>query len=269
MGDYMNWFIEQNYILQALLATLFTFTLTALGSSLVFFFRSVNKGFLNTMLGFGAGVMIAASFWSLLSPSIELSEELGWPPALPAAIGFLSGAITLFISDLLIQRKIDQTRNASTRRGILLVVAITLHNIPEGLAIGVAFGAVASGVETATLGSAIAIAIGIGLQNFPEGTAISLPLRRDGMSRTKAFTFGALSAVVEPIAGVVGAILAIKMQFFLPYALAYAAGAMIYVVVEELIPEGSSKNNHSKIKHATIGCILGFLTMMVLDVSLG
>ncbi len=265
----MNWFIEQNYILQAFLATLFTFTVTALGSSLVFFFKSVNKNFLNVMLGFGAGVMLAASFWSLLAPSIELSKELGWAPALPAAIGFLLGASTLFASDILIQSRLSQNSKSSTRRSILLVVAITLHNIPEGLAIGVAFGAVGAGIGTATIGSAVAIAIGIGLQNFPEGTAISLPLRRDGMSRLKAFTIGSLSAIVEPIAGVVGALLAVKMQSFLPFALAYAAGAMIYVVVEELIPEGSSKNNGSKFKYATVGCLLGFILMMVLDVSLG
>ncbi len=269
MGDYVNWFIEQNYILQAFIATSFTFLVTALGSSLVFFFRSVNKGILNTMLGFGAGVMIAASFWSLLAPSIELSEDLGWPPALPAAVGFLLGALTLLIFDIFIQSKLSNSKSSSTRRSILLVSAVTLHNIPEGLAIGVAFGAVASGLNSATIGSAIAIAIGIGLQNFPEGTAISVPLRRDGMNRTKAFIIGALSAIVEPLAGVVGAILAIKMQIVLPFALSYAAGAMIYVVVEELIPEGSSKSNNSKFKHSTLGCIFGFVTMMVLDVSLG
>ncbi len=265
----MNWFIEQNYVLQAFLATLFTFAVTALGSSLVFFFKSVNKGILNVMLGFGAGVMLAAAFWSLLAPSIELSEELGWPPALPTAIGFLFGASTLFASDIFIQSRLSQNKKSGTKRSILLVVAITLHNIPEGLAIGVAFGAAGAGIQTATIGSAVAIAIGIGLQNFPEGTAISLPLRRDGLSRTKSFIIGASSAIVEPIAGLVGALLAVKMQTILPFALSYAAGAMIYVVVEELIPEGSNKNNYSKFKHATIGCIFGFIIMMILDVSLG
>lgn len=270
----VSWFLDLEPIYQALLATLFTWGVTALGASLVFFFKKINKNVLNGMLGFAAGVMIAASFWSLLAPAIEMAEQHANVPAwVPAVVGFLGGGAFLFIIDKLLPHlhlgdPITDAEGIKTnwRRSILLVLAITLHNIPEGLAIGVAFGAAAAGYPTATVIGAIALAIGIGLQNFPEGAAVSVPLRREGLSRRKSFLYGQASGIVEPIAGVLGAVLVIYMQAILPYALAFAAGAMIYVVVEELIPEAQ---NNKTTDIGTIGAMLGFAVMMLLDVALG
>jgi ZIP family zinc transporter len=265
--------LEINPIVLALLATLFTWGLTALGASMVFFFKKINQKVLNGMLGFAAGVMIAASFWSLLKPAIEMSEEAGQPGWIPAVIGFLCGGAFLLLVDKLLPHlhlglSMDKAEGIKTswQRSILLVLAITLHNIPEGLAVGVAFGALANNPDTGILAGAIALALGIGLQNFPEGAAVSIPLRREGFSRFKAFTFGQLSGVVEPIAGVLGAVLVLTVQPLLPYALSFAAGAMIFVVVEELIPESQTGQETDV---STIGAMLGFATMMLLDVALG
>ncbi|PKK89912.1 MAG: ZIP family metal transporter [Candidatus Wallbacteria bacterium HGW-Wallbacteria-1] len=258
---------------QALAGTMFTWFITALGAAVVFAFRSLNRKILDAMLGFAAGVMIAASFWSLLAPSIEMSREMGSTPWAAPAIGFLAGALFLFAVDRLLPHlhpgmAIDKAEGIKTswQRSVLLVLAITLHNIPEGLAVGVAFGAVAAGIPSASLASAIALAVGIGLQNFPEGAAVSIPLRREGFSRFKSFWYGQMSGVVEPIAGVIGAYAVLVARPILPYALAFAAGAMIFVVVEEAIPE-SQTGGHSDI--ATMGTIIGFTVMMVLDVALG
>lgn len=262
---------------QALIGTLFTYGVTAIGASLVFFFKSINKTILNGMLGFAAGVMIAASYWSLLAPGILLAEELGQVAWITAAVGFLSGGGFLYLVDKLLPHlhmglDTSQTEGVKTswQRSVLLVLAITLHNIPEGLAVGVAFGAAASGSSTgATVAGAIVLAIGIGLQNFPEGAAVAIPLRREGFSRTKAFLYGQASGLVEPIAGVFGAFAVITIRPILPYALAFAAGAMIYVVIEELIPEAQREEGGSKTDIATIGAMIGFCLMMVLDVALG
>ena len=270
-------FEQWNPVLQALVATLFTWGVTALGASLVFFFKSINKTLLNGMLGFAAGVMIAASFWSLLAPAIAMAEALGQVAYLSALLGFLGGAAFLYAVDKVLPHlhlglETQQAEGVKThwQRSVLLVLAITLHNIPEGLAVGVAFGAVAAGVGTsASLAGALALAIGIGLQNFPEGAAVSIPLRREGFSRLKAFLYGQASGLVEPVAGVLGAYAVIRLQPMLPYALAFAAGAMIYVVIEELIPEAQREEGGSKTDIATIGAILGFAVMMVLDVALG
>jgi ZIP family zinc transporter len=266
-------FVELNPIIQALLATLFTWGVTALGASTVFFTKTVNRKLLVLMLGFAAGVMIAASFWSLLSPAIEMTEAQGGIPWLPAVIGFMSGGIFLWVIDKILPHlhlgfpdKDTEGIKTHWQRSILLVLAITLHNFPEGLAVGVAFGAAAAGLSSATIAGAIALAIGIGLQNFPEGLAVSMPLRGEGLSRSKSFFYGQLSGVVEPIAGVIGALAVIRMQSLLPYALSFAAGAMIYVVVEELIPE-SQRDESTDI--ATLGAMVGFTVMMLLDVALG
>jgi zinc transporter, ZIP family len=268
----IEWFKELNPVVQALLATCFTWLVTALGASLVFFFKKINKKVLDGMLGFASGVMIAASFWSLLAPAIELSEVMGNSPWLPAVIGFLLGGVFLWGADKLLPHlhpgmamENAEGVKSSWQRSVLLVLAITLHNIPEGLAVGVAFGAVAAGIPAASLAGAVALAIGIGLQNFPEGTSVSVPLRREGMSRLKAFGYGQASGMVEPIAGVLGALAVILMRPLLPYALAFAAGAMIYVVVEELIP--ASQEGHSDV--GTIGAMIGFSVMMLMDVALG
>lgn len=260
-------------ILQALAGTLFTWGVTALGAGMVFFFKTINKKILDGMLGFAAGVMTAASFWSLLAPGIALAEEMGMIPWVPAVIGFLGGGLFLRLADRILPHlhlgdslKDAEGLKTSWKKSILLVLAITLHNIPEGLAVGVAFGVVASGIPGASLGAAVALAIGIGLQNFPEGAAVSIPLRREGMTRMKSFFWGQLSGVVEPIAGVAGAALVILMRPVLPFALSFAAGAMIFVVVEEVIPESqNSGNTHI----ATLGALLGFAVMMALDVALG
>lgn len=273
----IEWVSQFSPIQQALIATLFTWGVTALGAGLVFFFKSINKQVLNGMLGFAAGVMIAASFWSLLAPGIELAEELGQVAYVTAAVGFLLGGGFLYLVDKVLPHlhlglETSEAEGIKTtwQRSVLLVMAITLHNIPEGLAVGVAFGAVAAGTgSSSTLAGAIALAIGIGLQNFPEGAAVSSPLRREGFSRFKAFLYGQASGIVEPIAGVLGAYAVIRVQPMLPYALSFAAGAMIYVVVEELIPEAQREEGGSKTDIATIGAMLGFAVMMILDVALG
>ncbi|MBB2184031.1 ZIP family metal transporter [Lachnospiraceae bacterium MD1] len=269
----MDWFISLDPVVQALLATLFTWFVTALGSSTVFIFKTINKRILDGMLGFAAGVMIAASFWSLLSPAIEMAEEAGGIPWLPAVVGFLAGGLFLWLVDILMPHlhigvaQEPEGLETSWQRSVLLVLAITLHNIPEGLAVGVAFGAIAAELPAATFAGAAALAIGIGLQNFPEGAAVSVPLRREGLSRLKSFIYGQASGIVEPIAGVLGAVAVVAMKPILPYALSFAAGAMIYVVVEELIPEAQQEKHHSNV--GTIGAMLGFAIMMFLDVALG
>ncbi len=269
----ISWFKQLTPIMQALLATLFTWGLTAAGAAIVFLFKDINRKFLDAMLGFAAGVMIAASFWSLLAPSIEMAENLGIISWVPPLVGFLLGGIFLFgVDKILPHLHLGQNRseaegiNTRWRRSVLLVLAITLHNIPEGLAVGVAFGALAFDLPSATMAGATALAIGIGIQNFPEGTAVSVPLRREGMKRSKAFWYGQLSGVVEPAAGVVGAALVMMARPILPYALSFAAGAMIFVVVEELIPESQQQKNTDI---ATLGTLLGFTVMMTLDVALG
>jgi ZIP family zinc transporter len=267
------WFLGLNPVVQALAATLFTWFLTALGAGLVFFFRSINRKVLDGMLGFAAGVMIAASYWSLLAPAIEMAEEGSLPAWIPAVVGFLMGGFFLWIIDKILPhlhlgfpREEAEGIKTSWHRSVLLVLAITLHNIPEGLAVGVAFGALASDLPSASLAGAVTLALGIGIQNFPEGTAVSVPLRREGFSRLKSFWYGQLSGVVEPIAGVLGALAVILIKPLLPYALAFAAGAMIYVVVEELIPESQLEKNTDI---ATMGAMVGFAVMMTLDVALG
>ncbi|MDP2887638.1 MAG: ZIP family metal transporter [Bacteroidota bacterium] len=269
----LDFLLDYNPVLLALFATLFTWGFTALGSSLVFFFKSINQKVLNSMLGFAAGVMIAASFWSLLKPAIEMAEVNGSIPWVPAVVGFLCGGAFLLLVDKILPHlhmglSTDKAEGIKTswQRSVLLVLAITLHNIPEGLAIGVAFGALANNPDAGMLAGAVALAIGIGLQNFPEGAAVSIPLRREGFSRLKAFNYGQLSGMVEPISGVIGAYLVLSITPLLPYALSFAAGAMIFVVVEELIPESQSGNETD---FSTIGAMLGFATMMMLDVSLG
>ncbi len=260
-------------IQQALIAGLFTWFLTAAGAALVIFFKELDRKVLDAMLGFAAGVMIAASFWSLLSPALEMSEGGDLPVWFPALVGFLLGGICMRLIDMFLPHlhpgappeEAEGIEN-SWHRSMLLVSAITLHNIPEGLAIGVAFGAAASGFEGATVGAAVALAIGIGIQNFPEGAAVSLPLRREGLSRRSSFLWGQLSATVEPVAAVLGAALVIVATPILPYALSFAAGAMIFVVAEELIPE-SHRGGNGDI--STMGVMLGFAVMMVLDVAFG
>lgn len=265
----IEWFSSIPYYIAALIATIFTWSITALGSSLVFFFKKINKNFMDAMLGFAAGVMIAASYWSLLSPAIEMANNLKLNAWLITFIGFFSGGLLLFIGDKICDKILKKLRNnnsSSYKRMIMLVTSITLHNIPEGLAVGVAFGSVAYGLTGATIVAALTLAIGIGLQNFPEGTAVSLPLRREGLSRNKAFFIGQLSGIVEPISGLLGAILVMKMRILLPFFLAFAAGAMIYVVVEELIPESQSNKKKDLMALFTL---VGFSVMMILDVALG
>jgi ZIP family zinc transporter len=268
-----NWFAEIDPVLQALIATLFTWFVTALGAAMVFFFKGINRKVLDGMLGFAAGVMIAASYWSLLAPAIEMAEESKLPAWIPATAGFLLGGLFLWVADKILPHlhlgfPMAEAEGLKTnwQRSVLLVLAITLHNIPEGLAVGVAFGALASNLPSATLAGAIALALGIGIQNFPEGAAVSVPLRREGVSRLKSFWYGQLSGLVEPIAGVIGAAAVILIKPVLPYALAFAAGAMIFVVVEELIPESQLEKNTDV---ATVGAMLGFAVMMTLDVALG
>lgn len=268
-----TWFKELAPVYQALLATLFTWLLTAVGAATIFVFKNVNRKILDAMLGFAAGVMIAASYWSLLAPAIEMAEAAGQPAWQPAVIGFLTGGAFLWLVDHIMPHlhlgfAMDQAEGIKTswQRSVLLVLAITLHNIPEGLAVGVAFGALGANLPSATLAGAVALAIGIGIQNFPEGLAVAAPLRREGLSPLKSFWYGQLSGVVEPIAGVLGAAAVLLVRPILPYALSFAAGAMIYVVVEELIPESQlEKNTHI----ATIGTMTGFAVMMALDVALG
>ncbi len=274
MAHIIDFIAQFHPAVQVLIATLFTWSVTALGAALVFFFKTVHQRVLDAMMGFAAGVMIAASFWSLLAPAIEMSASVSsLPEWAPALIGFMAGGLFLAAVDKILPHvhpdlAVEQAEGISTqwRRSVLLVLAITLHNIPEGLAVGVAFGAVVHHLPTATLGGAVALAIGIGLQNFPEGTAVSVPLRREGMSRGKAFWYGQLSGVVEPVFGVLGALAVLTMKPVLPYALSFAAGAMIFVVVEELIPESQRAGNTDL---ATLATLLGFSVMMVLDVALG
>jgi ZIP family zinc transporter len=270
----MDFFAHLSPVWQALIATSFTWLVTAMGAATVFFFKQVNRKLLDGMLGFAAGVMIAASYWSLLSPALEMAKDTSHMPVwFPAAVGFLSGGafirlIDLFLPHLHLGFPVAEAEGVHTkwRRSVLLVLAITLHNIPEGLAVGVAFGAVAANLPSATLAGAIALAIGIGIQNFPEGLAVAAPLRAEGMSPVKSFWYGQVSALIEPVAGMAGAAAVLLMKPILPYALAFAAGAMIFVVVEELIPESQVSKNTD---FATSGAMLGFVIMMILDVALG
>lgn len=269
----IDWFLEQSPIVQAFIGGLFTWGLTALGASLVFFFKKIDKHMLNMMLGFAAGVMIAASFWSLLAPAIEFSRNTGQSPWVAPAIGFLLGGLFIRLLDIIVphlhlSKSYHQAEGPPTQlsKSTLLFLAITLHNIPEGLAIGVAFGAAGLGLSDATIIGAIGLTIGIGIQNMPEGAALSVPLRGEGMSRKKAFHYGQLSAIVEPISAVIGAATILLIQPIMPYALAFAAGAMIFVVVEELIPESQSSGSTDL---ATLGLMVGFTVMMILDVALG
>ena len=286
MDELKIWFINQNPVIQALLAGIFTWVLTAIGGGLVFFFKSSNRKVLDMSLGFTGGVMIAASFWSLLAPAIEYVEmqnKIGasnMPSWFAPTVGFLLGALFLFILDKIIphlhlfnKKKDAEGMSTNWQKTILLVLAIALHNIPEGLAVGVAFGALAfpefGGMELEgvfTIGTAVALAIGIAIQNFPEGFAVSMPLRRQGLTRFKSWQWGQLSAIVEPIFAVIGAAIVIQVLPILPYALSFAAGAMIFIVVEEVIPE-SQKGGNTDL--ATMGLIIGFIVMMSLDVGLG
>jgi ZIP family zinc transporter len=270
MVDYL---VNLHPVLQAFVATCFTWFLTALGAAGVFFTKTVNKKILDPMLGFAGGVMIAASYWSLLAPALEMAEQQGQIAWVPAAVGFLLGGVCLRLVDRILPHlhlyaPIEEAEGISTtwRRTTLLILAITLHNIPEGLAVGVAFGAVAPGIPPATQPPANSFALGIGIQNFPEGMAVAMPLRREGVSRFKSFWYGQLSGIVEPVAGVVGAAAVIVARPILPYALAFAAGAMIFVVVEEVVPESQAGGNADL---ATMGLMVGFTVMMILDVALG
>ena len=271
MDSIISYFESINPILGALYATIFTWGLTAFGASFVFLFKTMNRAVLDGMLGFTGGVMVAASFWSLLSPAIEMTPGSGFEKVIPAAIGFGLGAIFLFSLDKILPHihiNFKETEGIKTpwRRTTLMVLAITLHNIPEGLAVGVLFGGVASGIPEASIAGAVTLAIGIGIQNFPEGIAVAMPIRRQGVSRLKSFWYGQLSAIVEPIAAVIGAVAVTFFTPILPYALAFAAGSMIFVVVEEVIPE-AQQDRYTDI--ATLGFIGGFIVMMILDVSLG
>ena len=260
-------------LLQAFLATCFTWFVTALGAAVVFATNRVNRRMMDGMLGFAAGVMIAASYWSLLAPAIEMSRGEALPAWFPAAAGFLLGAGFLWLFDKVLPhlhlgfpREEAEGISTSWRRATLLILAITLHNIPEGLAVGISFGSIGSGLSEVTLGGAVALAIGIALQNFPEGLAVSLPLRREGISRFKSFWYGQLSGMVEPIAGLIGAAAVLIFRPILPYAFGFAAGAMIFVVVEEVIPESQRAGDTDL---PTLGAIVGFTVMMILDVALG
>lgn len=262
----MDWFINLNVIMQAFLAATFTFLITSLGSAIVFCFKKVNKNLSDILLGVSAGIMLAASYFSLLAPAIDQAINMAFLPYIIVPVGFLCGGLLLFLTDKIFSKLMaKQKKNETAKRIFLLVSSITIHNIPEGLSIGVAFGSIIYGLDGATVMSALGLAIGIGLQNFPEGCAVSLPLRREGMSRTKSFIIGALSGIVEPISAIIGALLVLKIKSIMPFLLAFAAGAMIFVV-EELIPE--SQQNHNK-NMITMFTLLGFIIMMVLDVALG
>ncbi|MEO1011240.1 MAG: ZIP family metal transporter [Bacteroidota bacterium] len=271
MQNFIDYFESIDPILAAFFATLFTWGLTAAGAALVFLFKGMNRALLDGMLGFTGGVMVAASFWSLLAPGIAMSEGEGFVKVIPAAVGFLLGAAFIYGLDKILPHlhiNFKEAEGVKTpwRRTTLLTLAITLHNIPEGLAVGVLFGGVAAGFEGASIGGAVALALGIGLQNFPEGFAVAMPLRRQGLSRYKSFLYGQASALVEPIAAVLGAWAVLTFEPILPYALSFAAGAMIFVVVEEVIPE-TQQDKYTDI--ATMGFIGGFIIMMTLDVGLG
>lgn len=266
-------FSSYNPVLQALLGGIFTWFLTALGAGLVFISREINRKILDGALGFAGGVMIAASYWSLLEPAIELSSHMNIAKWIPPAVGFLLGAIFLRVVDKLLPHlhmffELNEAEGIKTswKKTTLLILAITIHNIPEGLAVGVAFGSAQNELGTASLAGAIALTVGIGIQNFPEGMAVSMPLRREGLSVFKSFWYGQISAIVEPISAIVGAYAVYVAKPLLPYALSFAAGAMIFVVVEDVIPEAQREGNTDI---ATMGAILGFLIMMVLDVALG
>ncbi|MFC4556765.1 ZIP family metal transporter [Virgibacillus kekensis] len=270
----IDFFTSLSPVTQALIATLFTWGMTALGAALVFTTKAVNEKLMDGMLGFAGGVMIAASFWSLLSPALAMAENGSFPAWVPAASGFLLGAIFLWGIDKIIphlhpglpMKEAEGLQPATKRRSTLLVLAVTLHNIPEGLAVGIAFGAIASGSPSASLAGAVTLAIGMGIQNLPEGTAVSMPLRREGMSRRKSFLFGQFSGMVEPIAALVGVLAVTLMEPILPFALSFAAGAMIFVVAEEVIP-GSQENGNKDL--ASMALMIGFTIMMILDVALG
>lgn len=274
LADMLAYFSTLNPVMQALIASLFTYGMTALGAAVVFAKRDMGQRFLDGMLGFAGGVMIAASFWSLLAPALEMSEGGSLPTWFPAALGFMLGGLFLWGVDKILPHlhpglnisEAEGIKPRKKKRSTLLVLAITLHNIPEGLAVGVAFGAVAAGLNSTTLISAIALAIGIGIQNLPEGVAVSLPLRREGMSRTKSFMYGQFSGMVEPVAAVIGAFAVLYIEPLLSYALSFAAGAMIFVVVEEVIPGSQEEGNKDL---ASMALMIGFVVMMILDVGLG
>ena len=265
----MDGFMVLPVTVQALIATCFTWFVTALGALPALFFNKINKTVLNGMLGFAAGVMVAASFFSLLAPAVELSAEMESMPWLAVTSGFLLGGLFLKLMDIFLKRlKFSRRFSPSRRRVTLLVLSITLHNIPEGLAVGVAFGAYGAGISGATLLGAVMLALGIGIQNFPEGTAVAVPLMHEGVSRGKAFFIGQLSGAVEPVAGILGALLVGLIRPILPYAMAFAAGAMLYVVIDALIPGGSDEKGRVDGK-LTMGAMIGFAVMMCLDVALG
>ncbi len=257
----MNFFENLNPVMQAFLATMLTYAFTVAGSSLVFFFKKVNRNVMDALLGVAGGVMIAASFFSLIAPAIDRAESLGQIPWLIVSIGFFLGGVLLFITDKLSSKVL---KNAADKKNFMLMLSITMHNIPEGMVVGLAFGSIVYG--GVTVSSALMLALGIGIQNFPEGSSISLPLRRSGMSRAKAFFFGQISGIVEPIAGVIGALLVLQIEWILPISLAFAAGAMIYVVVEEIIPESQTNKRKDLMAFFTL---IGFIIMMVLDIALG
>ena len=262
----INWYINLPHFMQAFIATLFTWGITSLGAGVVFLFKKINKTTMDASLGLSAGVMLAATFFSLLSPALEMATNLGFIPWSIVSIGIFLGGFLLFVGDKFFDKMtVNKTKSGSIKRSLMLIFSITLHNIPEGMAIGVAFGSIAYNLEGATLAAAVMLAIGIGIQNFPEGSAISLPLKREGMSSKKAFLFGVLSGIVEPISAIIGAMLVIKMQILLPILLSFAAGAMIYVIVEELIPESQSNEKKDLMALFTI---LGFIIMMIFDVAL-
>ena len=268
-----DWFLSQEAVVQAMLAGLFTWLITMVGAATVFTARGVHQKLLDAMLGFSGGVMLAASYWSLLAPAIAIAEEGALPEWLPPAVGFLLGGAVLWVMDKTLPHlhpglPVDQAEGPSTewRRAVLLVTAITLHNIPEGIAVGVAFGGADLAITSGGVGGAVALALGIAMQNFPEGIAVAMPLRADGMGRLQSFGYGQLSALVEPVAAVLGAAAVVHMEAVLPYALSFAAGAMVYVVVEELIPESHQAGNEDL---ATVSLLVGFVVMMVLDVALG
>ncbi len=263
----INFYINSSIYMQVLLATIMTWAITALGAAIVYFFKKVNGTILDAMMGLSAGVMISASFWSLLNPAIDFANELGIKAWLIVSLGFLIGSLILILGDILFGKILEKRKKKNIKglkRSLMLIFSITLHNIPEGLAIGVAFGSIAMGVPGATLTSAFMLAVGVGIQNFPEGTAVSLPLRRENFSRTKSFIYGMMSGIVEPIAGLIGCVLVIYVRNILPFFLSFAAGAMIYVAVSELIPE-SQNNKHKNLM--SLFTILGFVIMMMLDVA--
>ena len=262
----IDWFINQDIIIKTLLASLFTFLLTSMGAGIVFFFKKINKTIMDIMLALAAGIMISATFWSLIEPSISLSETLGLNSCLIAVFGIFSGCLLLFLGDTIYDKYSDSNKKEKKKRIFMLIFSITLHNIPEGLAIGVAFGSLKYNLPGVTILSAISLAIGIGIQNFPEGSAISLPLRREGYSRLKSFIYGSLSGIVEPISAVLGAILVLQVRAILPFLLCFAAGAMLYVVIKEIIPESQENSNKDLM---ALFSIIGFLIMMILDISLG